>query len=726
MIGIPSITIDGYPIPSIIDTVQGFANNVCTRGMGQLTCDFVRVSTTDRSLDLVDDGDPLQTIANQYILDRIRDQAVTDISEDYRLFDAFLERIGGCPDLSAGLVTAVRTSLSPRTSLEQQFVVRMSSHLSQEVVLAIQGMRRMRSDLRVFVDMVIDQEQSMATRIRFRREIRDDRRLQLFMYVYLRDGLVVAADFPGMVLTPDRFGAFQNTKAFRQYIRTPPSAAACRMVPAGGTIEPSVVQRVVRQQTGKIALCFLTQKGVQRMDMWRPFFDDHDHYTVYYHNDKHNTRSQRSTAQHPEVSYDTLYADNSLVEAEGLMYREALKDRSNKLFVLLSDDSIPLQGSRVFHSMMMAILNDIHAFQVSMKTTTREVISGLFQYQTGNRNTYLAPFLEDSAQQEATITATEYRMPTENDESTHLMAAMQWKILTRVGTTEFISMTDDVRFMSMMDTDRHFDVKDPNIQLHKNADIAPPHSAPDEFNYVAWCNYKNSLPIRQTRRKLLFIEGDIMMHYSIVDAKMAIIRSIGVCQTANAYVDPDGLRWLSFANDGDTIVLPPDTTVRYGEESRFIEKTMGGTLCIGPVAFGEDPAPGSEKYLYHVSNTGLAQECDDDYHIPTSMVCQGEYFSLFARKTLRSTTIQKMEDGAICPGDTMLSVDWTSVDRKTWGPYVESVHITAIKNRCDLQPQKKHVQPIHQQIVATDQRSYQYKDSLRNRRMGRAKQVYFR
>jgi hypothetical protein len=761
--GTSSTVSAGDRIPAISTVVQTFADRVLVEGLGHATCDF----------GLVDPIPGQETPENQLVYDRIMTNKANrsrvsdtvppthsrvrpeptpmDITTDPAMFTAFLERIGGCPDLSAHLLRNIKEAIRPRTDLEKHFVVRLRLQMNHEIISAIQDNRRIQS-YATLVDRSVDQAETMVLRIRFRREILHVRQLQLLQYVQLVDGITMATDFPGTVFKNRQKTLDGNSKAFNHFLSNPTAPAFCSTlsrktstdgVKGNSPLEPMETMepreepvQPKQQQTSKIALCFLTQKGVQRMDLWKHYFEDNDHYTVYYHNDKHNTRFQRTSAQGTSETLETRYADNSLVEAEGAIYREARLDRRNRLFVLLSDDSVPLLGAQSFYQTMMDVLSQIQAYETSVATTTREVVCGMFQAQNGDRHTYLAPFT-DATRMESTALAKEYKIPSKDTPEHHIVAAMQWKILTRVGTTEFVNMVDDSRFMGLMDTDKHFDVRDPAIKLHKNAEIAPPASAPDEFNFVAWCNYRNSRnsrnwPSRRPPRKIVFIDAEMLMHYTYDDRLkvMGVFRSVGVCKPAHSYMDEHGQRWISVAEEGETISFPPGLRVRYGSRQKYIEKQIGDSgapIRICPTTFGDDPVKGTYKYAYIQSDDIQEQTCADD-HLTTLNVCDPEsFYSLFARKVSRATTVQTNSvDGGICRGSPLLQVQWNG-PRIKWANRLESIDLL-IKLNSGCTPDQESTGGRHRilTIPTVEPSPYhrRYKDTKRNRRMGRANQTY--
>jgi hypothetical protein len=134
------------------------------------------------------------------------------------------------------------------------------------------------------------------------------------------------------------------------------------------------------------------------------------------------------------------------------------------------------------------------------------------------------------------------------------------------------------------------------------------------------------------------------------------------------------------------------------------------------------------KFLYHVSKDGLAHNCADDYHASANDICSAtDTYALFARKVSMKTVIKKEKDGGICKTNSTLHVDWSTQTRTRWGPYLESVGITAVQNRCDQQPhQQLQLQLPTQHIKQPGTELLQYVDNKSNRLKGRVGQTYKR
>ena len=109
-------------------------------------------------------------------------------------------------------------------------------------------------------------------------------------------------------------------------------------------------------ENGKIAFLFLTYNNLKREEIWDRFFDSKhsDKFTIYNH------------AKEPEKITDLLLKDKHIsehietcwgcfgsVEANILMMKQALKDKQNKKFILVSDSCIPIVSFNTFYNEIM-------------------------------------------------------------------------------------------------------------------------------------------------------------------------------------------------------------------------------------------------------------------------------------------------------------------------------------------------------------------------------------
>ena len=106
----------------------------------------------------------------------------------------------------------------------------------------------------------------------------------------------------------------------------------------------------------KIAFLFLTYNNLKRPDIWTRFFDTkyNDKFTIY----NHSKESEKVTDlllkdKHIPEYIDTCWGCPNLVEANILMMKEALKNKQNKKFILVSDSCIPIVSFPTFYKEIM-------------------------------------------------------------------------------------------------------------------------------------------------------------------------------------------------------------------------------------------------------------------------------------------------------------------------------------------------------------------------------------
>ena len=94
----------------------------------------------------------------------------------------------------------------------------------------------------------------------------------------------------------------------------------------------------------KIAFLFLIYDEINQKELWNNFFSniDKSRYSIYIHY-KYNKPLTYFESYKVDETVPTDYADLSLVKAQNVLLREALKDPDNERFVFLSNSCIPLK-----------------------------------------------------------------------------------------------------------------------------------------------------------------------------------------------------------------------------------------------------------------------------------------------------------------------------------------------------------------------------------------------
>ena len=112
----------------------------------------------------------------------------------------------------------------------------------------------------------------------------------------------------------------------------------------------------------KIAFCFLTVGDVHKPHIWATFLKGKENlYNIYVH-PKYPDRIKSFLKNHIIPSYDhvsTKWGDISLVRATLKLFKNALADHNNKMFVLVSDSCIPIRNFDFVYSELIADQSNI-------------------------------------------------------------------------------------------------------------------------------------------------------------------------------------------------------------------------------------------------------------------------------------------------------------------------------------------------------------------------------
>ena len=95
----------------------------------------------------------------------------------------------------------------------------------------------------------------------------------------------------------------------------------------------------------KIAFCFLIYEEINHEDLWYQFFKniDKNKYNIYIHYKVDNPLKYFQSYK-LKNTIETCWGCLSIVEAQNLILKEALKDEMNQHFVWLSDSCIPIKS----------------------------------------------------------------------------------------------------------------------------------------------------------------------------------------------------------------------------------------------------------------------------------------------------------------------------------------------------------------------------------------------
>ena len=100
----------------------------------------------------------------------------------------------------------------------------------------------------------------------------------------------------------------------------------------------------LNQTNKKIAFCFLIYDKINHEDLWYKFFKniDKSKYNIYIHY-KNNTQLKHFEKHKVTEIVDTKWCGDSLVKAQNILLKEAIKDNENQHFIFVSNSCIPVK-----------------------------------------------------------------------------------------------------------------------------------------------------------------------------------------------------------------------------------------------------------------------------------------------------------------------------------------------------------------------------------------------
>lgn len=104
----------------------------------------------------------------------------------------------------------------------------------------------------------------------------------------------------------------------------------------------------------KIAFLFLIYDTINLEELWKIFFTnvDKNKYTIYIHY-KNNIPLKYFEKYKLKKCIKTEYATISLVKAQNILLKEALKDKNNKHFIFLSNSCIPFKNFEYIYNNLL-------------------------------------------------------------------------------------------------------------------------------------------------------------------------------------------------------------------------------------------------------------------------------------------------------------------------------------------------------------------------------------
>lgn len=213
----------------------------------------------------------------------------------------------------------------------------------------------------------------------------------------------------------------------------------------------------------KIAICFLVTKNIVNLDVWEKWWNGYEDFiNIYAHFSVIGNITQPVLLKNRVEPVPTKWGDISLVIAEGQLYKEALKNPSNKFFALVSDTCIPV---RSFEYTYKRLFND------SSHSRPR----GLLGYRVIDRFSPddASPFTPSDECNRSIEKSGVYGRTRRGKNQVY--ASDQWKILNRSNAKAFLKMLED---------------KEAYLLYTNCIKIVPDSLAPDELMYVNWMNKK--------------------------------------------------------------------------------------------------------------------------------------------------------------------------------------------------------------------------------------------
>ena len=117
----------------------------------------------------------------------------------------------------------------------------------------------------------------------------------------------------------------------------------------------------------KIAFMFLLYDKIQHQKLWEDFFSEDpngERHNIYAHPKKITNKTPEWIKKNSVKTVKTAWCSENLVKALCQMLKEALKDKSNKYFALLSGTCIPLNTfNKTYHKMNKLTKTQIYFYK---------------------------------------------------------------------------------------------------------------------------------------------------------------------------------------------------------------------------------------------------------------------------------------------------------------------------------------------------------------------------
>jgi len=223
----------------------------------------------------------------------------------------------------------------------------------------------------------------------------------------------------------------------------------------------------IKKWKGKVGFLVLCVRPIKNPAVWDNFFAGYeDYFNIYTHisgkdYDKGleifppilwENRVETHGIEHTATAWGTV----SLVVAEGLLYKAALKNKSNKYFCVISESDIPLWSFPDFYNMLST--KDKSYITVDSGRGDEDIFKECFP----EKFIPSTNFARTRAQRDA--------------RKIILRTSHQWKILVRREAKEFVKMCKSKEYLNAYDKCFTFD---------------PERLAPDEYSFANWLVLKH-------------------------------------------------------------------------------------------------------------------------------------------------------------------------------------------------------------------------------------------
>jgi hypothetical protein len=130
----------------------------------------------------------------------------------------------------------------------------------------------------------------------------------------------------------------------------------------------------------KIAFLFLIKDGINKEELWHNFFEnvDTNKYSIYIHY-KNNIKLKYFDKYKLSNTIPTKWGDISLVKAQKLLLKNALKDKNNYKFIFLSDSCIPIKNFNYVYDFLISN-NNSYFNNFVKKKSKNSIIYKTFQW----------------------------------------------------------------------------------------------------------------------------------------------------------------------------------------------------------------------------------------------------------------------------------------------------------------------------------------------------------